>query len=59
MVRMVKHKALELLFLSKVVNVGQINSATKELREFAKMHPIAFLLKDLVYSLQRLMGPGK
>lgn len=59
MVIMVKCKALELLFLSKVVNVGQINSATKELREFGKMHPIAFLSKDLVYSLQRLMGPGK
>lgn len=40
---MIKCKALELLFLVKVVNVGQINSATKELREFGKMNLIAFL----------------
>lgn len=58
MVRMVKYKALESLFLSKTGNVGQ-NSNIEELREFGKMHPVTFLFRDPVYSVQRLTGPGK
>ena len=57
MVRMVKRKALESLFLSKTVNQAQINLTIKKLREFGIMHYITFPFKGLL--CKRLMGPGK